>query len=164
MTVVDYKTGAIAMSAGEYLADVRAFREFQLPFYYWARTAAGDVVTRLALVPLKDALLEVAPVELEVVRRPRPRRAPRHDASARSASTSWSARATRMIALAGELSSGTLERFPATTDPDACRYCAYADCVPRAPDRARGAVRAMKPPPSRCSRSSALSRCPPSTV
>ena len=51
MTVVDYKTGAIAKSAGEYLADVLDFSEFQLPFYYWARTAAGDNVTRLSLVP-----------------------------------------------------------------------------------------------------------------
>ncbi len=38
VTVVDYKTGAIATSAEDYLAEVRAFREFQLPFYYWART------------------------------------------------------------------------------------------------------------------------------
>ncbi len=82
VTVVDYKTGAIAKSAGEYLDDVLAFREFQLPFYYWARTAAGDRVTRLSLVPLKDALLDVEPIELTVVgpaaaaERPR---AQRHD-------------------------------------------------------------------------------------
>ncbi len=74
VTVVDYKTGSIATSAAEYLDEVRAFREFQLPFYYWARTAAGDVVSRLALVPLKDALLDVAPVELEVVTTSRPPR------------------------------------------------------------------------------------------
>ena len=93
VTVVDYKTGSIATSADEYLDDVRAFREFQLPFYYWARTAAGDVVSRLALVPLKDALLDVAPVELEVVhdvaRAAQPRRRP-----ARSPSPSSSARAS----------------------------------------------------------------------
>ena len=35
VTVVDYKTGAIAKSAGEYLDDLLAFAEFQLPFYYW---------------------------------------------------------------------------------------------------------------------------------
>jgi len=68
VTVVDYKTGAIAKSANEYLADVLALREFQLPFYYWARTAAGDTVTRLSLVPLKDAMLDVEPIELTVVR------------------------------------------------------------------------------------------------
>ena len=54
---------------------------------------AGDVVTRLALVPLKDALLDVAPVELEVVttsRPPRSKGATRRD----RASPSWSARAT----------------------------------------------------------------------
>ncbi len=31
-----------------------------------------------------------------------------------------------MIALASELASNTLAAFPATSDPDACRYCAYA--------------------------------------
>ncbi|HEX3548826.1 MAG TPA: PD-(D/E)XK nuclease family protein [Candidatus Elarobacter sp.] len=124
VTVVDYKTGAIAMSAGEYLADVRAFREFQLPFYYWARTAAGDVVSRLALVPLKDALLEVAPVELEVVTRPRPAGG---DRVGEIGVEELERARERMIALASELSAGTLAAFPATDDPDACRYCAYAE-------------------------------------
>jgi len=124
VTVVDYKTGAIALSAGEYLADVRAFHEFQLPFYYWARTAAGDVVTRLALVPLKDALLEVAPVELEVVARARP--LPGAERVGEIGVDELERARERMIALASELASGSLAAFPATTDPDACRYCAYA--------------------------------------
>jgi RecB family exonuclease len=124
VTVVDYKTGSIATSAEEYLAEVRAFREFQLPFYFWARTAAGDVVTRLALIPLKDALLDVAPVELEVVMTSR---APRgRGANGEIALAELERARARMIELAGELSDGTLERFPATDDPNACRYCAYA--------------------------------------
>ncbi|MBV9439440.1 MAG: PD-(D/E)XK nuclease family protein, partial [Candidatus Eremiobacteraeota bacterium] len=124
VTVVDYKTGSIATTAQEYLADVRAFREFQLPFYYWARTAAGDTVTRLALIPLKDALLDVAPVELEVVSVARPA-LPRSLAAEISTSELERAR-ERMIALADELSAGERTHFPATDDPDACRYCAYA--------------------------------------
>ena len=124
VTIVDYKTGSIATSAQEYLAEVRAFREFQLPFYYWARTAAGDVVTRLALIPLKDALLDVAPVELEVVATSRPPRA--NGTSGEIARSELERARERMIALAGELAGGTLAHFPATTDPDACRYCAYA--------------------------------------
>ena len=64
--VVDYKTGSIATSAAEYRDKVRRFRDFQLPFYYWARTAAGDRVTRLVLIPLKDALLDVRPIVLDV--------------------------------------------------------------------------------------------------
>ena len=98
ITVVDYKTGAIAKRASEYLAEVLAFAEFQLPFYYWARTAAGDVVSRLALVPLKDALLDVAPVELNVVAQARPARANgRRDGgqAARSRSPTSNARAPR---------------------------------------------------------------------
>jgi RecB family exonuclease len=131
VTVVDYKTGSIATSADEYLAEVRAFREFQLPFYYWARTAAGDVVTRLALVPLKDALLDVAPVELDVVTTSR---APRSRGPAGEIAVVELERAReRMIALATELASGTLAAFPATDDPDACRYCAYADACRERP-------------------------------
>jgi RecB family exonuclease len=131
VTVVDYKTGSIATSADEYLAEVRAFREFQLPFYYWARTAAGDVVTRLALVPLKDALLDVAPVELEVVTTSR---ALRNRGTVGEIAVSELERAReRMIALATQLSSGTLATFPATDDPDACRYCAYADACRERP-------------------------------
>jgi RecB family exonuclease len=124
VTVVDYKTGSIATSAAEYLDAVRAFREFQLPFYYWARTAAGDVVTRLALIPLKDALLDVAPVELDVVTTSR---APRsHGVTGEIAVSELERARARMIALADELSGAKREHFPATTDPDACRYCAYA--------------------------------------
>ena len=38
-----------------------------------------------------------------------------------------------MIALAAELASGTLRSFPATDDPDACRYCAYAEACRERP-------------------------------
>jgi RecB family exonuclease len=124
VTVVDYKTGAIATSAEDYLADVRAFREFQLPFYFWARTAAGDVVSRLALIPLKDALLDVEPVELEVVTTSR---APRSRGATGEIGISELERArAQMVALASDLAGGMLTSFPATSDPDACRYCAYA--------------------------------------
>lgn len=125
VTVVDYKTGSIATSAQEYLDDVRAFREFQLPFYYWARTAAGDVVTRLALIPLKDALLDVEPVELDVVTTSR---APRAKGASGEIGVAELERAReRMIALADEIAAGLRETFPATDDPEACRYCAYAE-------------------------------------
>jgi RecB family exonuclease len=131
VTVVDYKTGSIATSADEYLDEVRAFREFQLPFYYWARTAAGDVVSRLALIPLKDALLDVAPVELEVVTTSR---APRTRGATGEIAVAELERAReRMIALASELASGALQSFPATDDPDACRYCAYAEACRERP-------------------------------
>jgi RecB family exonuclease len=120
VSVFDYKTGSIAASADEYREKVRAFREFQLPFYYWARTAAGDRVTRLALIPLKDALTDVRPVTLEVVL---------VDAQAASGTITVRelerARA-RMIEICGELTSGTISHFPVTKDPSACMYCAYA--------------------------------------
>jgi hypothetical protein len=133
VTVVDYKTGAIAKSAGEYLADVLAFRDFQLPFYYWARTAAGDRVTRLALVPLKDALLDVAPIELTVVAQ-RPRTSARRDATTAPIGIPDLERARdRMIELAALLTSPTIAHYAATDDPENCRYCAYGDACRERP-------------------------------
>ena len=119
VSVIDYKTGTIAENARAYRDEVVALREFQLPFYYWARTAAGDRVTTLALIPLKDALLDVAPVELEI---------------GTSLSIGDLERARdEMGRIANLLASGTLADFPATTDPDACMYCAYRDACRERP-------------------------------
>jgi RecB family exonuclease len=132
ITVVDYKTGAIATSAGDYLDDVLAFRDFQLPFYYWARTAAGDRVTRLALVPLKDALLDVAPVELTIVTRRA--KGARANATAGQIGIDDLERARdRMIELASTLAMPHIAHYRATDDPDACRYCAYHDACRERP-------------------------------
>ncbi len=128
--VVDYKTGSIATSAAEYREKVRAFSDFQLPFYYWARTAEGDRVTRLALIPLKDALLDVRPVVLEVV----PGTPAENGRSGRRNGDAHGTigvgdleRArTRMIELSDELASGRIDRFEVARDPSACTYCAYA--------------------------------------
>lgn len=130
VSVIDYKTGAIASTAAEYLEKVRLFKDFQLPFYYWARTAQGDRVTRLALIPLKDALLDVRPVSLEVV--PLPTGDGRANGGVISIAELERARA-RMIEICRELTSGTIERFAVTQDPSACTYCAYADACRERP-------------------------------
>jgi len=137
VTVVDYKTGSIAESSAEYREKVARFHDFQLPFYYWARTAAGDRVTRLSLVPLKDASLDVEPVELEVVPVAPP--AGYGDAKVGTIGIDELERARgTMIEIAATLQDGVIERFPATEDPDACRYCAYeAACRERPPARER---------------------------
>lgn len=109
--VVDYKTGGIAGNAQEYREELRSFRDFQLAFYYWARTAIGDRVTRLVLIPLKSALLDVRPVALDVV--------PAVVAELERARS-------RMRELCDQLASGTIRRFDETDDPSPCRYCAYA--------------------------------------
>ncbi len=131
VTIVDYKTGSIANTANDYREKVRQFKEFQLPLYYWARTAQGDRVTKLALIPLKDALLEVRPVALEVI----PGRAAlrRDDSPVGTVDIADLERArARMIEICAELTSGTLLRFPVTDDPTACTYCAYKiACVDR---------------------------------
>ena len=128
VTVVDYKTGAIAKSAGEYLNDVLAFQEFQLPFYYWARTAAGDNVTRLSLVPLKDALLDVAPIELTVVQQRPPQNGRSRNATTAAVGVADLERARdRMIEIAATLAKPTIAHYAVSDDPDACRYCAYKD-------------------------------------
>jgi hypothetical protein len=137
-SVVDYKTGIIAESAEEYRSDVLSFKDFQLPFYYWARTAEGDRVTRLALLPLKDALLDVRPVSLEVVAIPSvaPARPARRDASTTGVITIGElerARA-RMIEICRELASGNLTAFEVATDPSACRYCVYLNACAGRPN------------------------------
>ena len=125
VTVVDYKTGSIAESASEYRDDVARFIDFQLPFYYWARTAKGDRVTRLSLLPLKDALRDVEPVELEVVPiAAPPSRGPDGTVGTIGIDELERARA-KMVELARRLSDEPLEAFAVTDDPDACTFCAY---------------------------------------
>ena len=131
--VVDYKTGSIASSAADYREKIRRFREFQLPFYYWARTAKGDRVTRLALLPLKDALLDVRPIVLEVVTGPVPQtRSSGAPTGTISIAELERARA-RMIELSDELASGSVRRFAVAEDPAACTYCAYATACAHKP-------------------------------
>ena len=132
VTVVDYKTGSIATTAEEYRSGVSRFTDFQLPFYYWARTEAGDRVARLSLIPLKDASREVAPVELEVV----PVAPPRSysDATVGTIGIGELERArTKMIEIAGALSDGPIERFPATDDPENCTFCNYRNACRERP-------------------------------
>lgn len=112
VAVIDYKTGNISATPKEYVEKIRTFRDFQLPFYYWARTAAGDRVTRLVLIPLKDALLDVRPVALQV-------------GGNVSVGELERSRA-RMIELSAELASGETRRFETTQNAAACTYCAYA--------------------------------------
>ena len=135
--VVDYKTGSIATSAAEYREKVRRFADFQLPFYYWARTAEGDRVTRLALVPLKDALLDVRPIVLEVAAVPAAEgaRGDRHrDETKGTIGIADLERArARMIELSGEIASGRIAHFEVARDPSACSFCAYAIACARKP-------------------------------
>jgi RecB family exonuclease len=131
--VVDYKTGSIPLNAADYRDKVRRYRDFQLPFYYWARTAAGDRVTRLALIPLKDATLDVRPIVLEVVQGQAPE--PRRGASDAAISVDDLGRAkARMVQLSAELAGGTVSRFAVTEDAAACSFCAYATACAGKPD------------------------------
>jgi hypothetical protein len=135
ITVVDYKTGSIAESADDYRGKVARFLDFQLPFYYWARTNAGDRVTRLSLIPLKDASLDVRPIELEVV----PIAAPRGGYGGAPTGTigidELERARTRMVEIAAALADGPIERFPVTDDPEACTYCSYRIACRERPTR-----------------------------
>ena len=123
LAVIDYKTGSIAGSAKEYRERVRRFEDFQLPFYYWSQQLAGEAVSRLALVPLKDHTVPVIPIELEVVSAD----APLRDNGARGTiSIADLERARdRMVELATEIRSDRISHFAASTDPDSCAYCVY---------------------------------------
>ena len=135
VSIFDYKTGSIAASAAEYRDAVRSFADFQLPFYYWARTALGDRVYRLALIPLKDASLDVVPISLEVVLTSAPNGKGNDSPNGTIAIADLERARARMISICAELTSGQLEAFPVTGDPDACTYCAYRDaCADRPHD------------------------------
>ncbi len=111
ISIIDYKTGSIATNAAEYREKVVKLREFQLPFYYWALTATGETVARLALIPLKDALLDVRPIALDVGSTITPAELERSRA--------------RMVEICSSLTSGEKTQFPVTSDSSACTYCAY---------------------------------------
>lgn len=130
--VVDYKTGSIATSAAEYCDKVRRFQDFQLPFYYWARTLAGDNVTKLVLIPLKDALLDVRPIVLEVARRGSPGGRDR-GAQGTIGLDELERSRTRMIELSTLLASNEIPYFETAANPSACTYCAYATACPNKP-------------------------------
>jgi hypothetical protein len=125
VTLVDYKTGNIAQSAAEYRSKVARFLDFQLPFYYWARTAAGDRVTRLSLVPLREATRDVQPVELEIVPVALPRSYSDEPVGTIGIDELERAR-VKMIEIARLLADGPVERFPVTGDAEVCTFCAYA--------------------------------------
>ena len=126
VTVFDYKTGSIAGSAAEYRKNINDQKEFQLPYYYWAQTLAGETVRSLALVPLREAHLDVAPIELEIVPAAPPVRT-RDEATRGVIPVIELERArTAMVETARMLSSGAVEHFSATDDPSTCRYCVYA--------------------------------------
>jgi RecB family exonuclease len=133
LTVIDYKTGSIAADASEHRGKISALIDFQLPFYYWVRTAAGDKVTHLALIPLKDASLEVEPVELEVVP------AAEHRTSAPPPGTigidELERARDRMLELARTLTDVPIEHFKAAEDPQACTWCSYQNACRTRPLR-----------------------------
>ena len=136
VTVFDYKTGAIAESAAEYRRAINDDSEFQLSYYYWAQTLAGETVRSIALVPLREAHVDVAPIELEIV----PSGPPvKNDNATRGVIPviELERARTAMVELGRMLASGTIEHFPATDDPSSCRYCVYA---PRAA-RSRPTIR-----------------------
>jgi RecB family exonuclease len=135
VTVVDYKTGAIAASAREHREKIAKLIDFQLPFYYWVRTAQGDRVTRLVLLPLKDASLDVRPIELEVVPVAVP--ASNSDAPVGTIGIDELVRArAKMVDLARSLSDDPIEHFAVTSDPEACTWCAYRTACRSRPLRA----------------------------
>jgi len=137
LSVLDYKTGTIAESAAAYRDGVRAFVDFQLPFYYWAQTERGERVSRLALIPLKDPLRDVRPVELEVVPVAPPPVRGRDGATTGTIGIDELERArAKMVELARRLSEERLESFGATRDPRVCEYCAYQTACRQRPPRA----------------------------
>jgi RecB family exonuclease len=135
VTVFDYKTGSIAESAAEYRKKINDRKEFQLPYYYWAQTLSGETVRSLALVPLREAHLDIAPIELDVVPSAAPSKATDESPRGVISLIELERARTAMVELGRKLSATTDARFEATRDPAPCRYCVYAPaCRERPPD------------------------------
>ena len=130
VTVIDYKTGVIAGDARSYSDDIANGHDFQLPFYYWAQRSAGERVASLALVPLKDELCAVEPVELEVA--PLAGGRPQRGKTGVISIAALERARARMIELCHAIASAQSTHFPPATDAEACRYCSYlASCRER---------------------------------
>jgi hypothetical protein len=81
-------------------------------------------------VPLRESHLDVRPVELEVV--PVPIVENRRDAAAISVGELERAR-KKMVEICETLAGSALRHYPATDDPEACRWCAYAEACREQP-------------------------------
>ncbi|HVA36056.1 MAG TPA: PD-(D/E)XK nuclease family protein [Candidatus Dormibacteraeota bacterium] len=136
VTIVDYKTGSVPESAHAYRAKVRAGQDFQLPFYYWARRAAGDRVASLALIQLKDPRLPVEPLEVRVAAES-PRRVD-HRAKAGVVTERELEESRRlMVDLCARISVTGIARYEIGGDPP-CDYCVYAGACRERPAPAAG--------------------------
>ena len=135
VTLIDYKTGNIAEDAATYRAKIAEGKDFQLPFYYWAQSAAGERVASIALVPLKDDRAPIVPLELDVVFGDAPAARARVKDRTGVVSVNVLERArSRMIELCRRIALAPSERFLAATDPQACTYCSYrVSCRERPP-------------------------------
>jgi CRISPR/Cas system-associated exonuclease Cas4 (RecB family) len=133
VTVIDYKTGSIAENAEDYRRKVKKGLEYQLPLYYWAQTAAGDNVTKIALVPLKDQNATIRPIALEVVPRG-PSLRYSDEATGRIGVDELLDARKRMAKLAYEIQKSAITAFPVAEKPDSCVFCSYkAACRDKPP-------------------------------
>lgn len=132
VTVIDYKTGVIAGDARSFSEDIANGHDFQLPFYYWAQRAAGERVASLALVPLKDELSPVEPLELEVA--PLASQGQARSKTGVIPIAALERARTRMIELCKTIGSAQSAHFAPAQDAEACRYCSYLAACRERPD------------------------------
>jgi hypothetical protein len=127
-TIFDYKTGRIEKNPAEYLRQVRAGEEAQLPLYYAMRHARGDDVARVALISLRDSrdsawvlALDVTDAAGDAVTRRDAR-----DGVVRAACTPDDLRESLelLVARCDLLTRDGLEHFGAGADPP-CSFCSY---------------------------------------
>jgi len=124
VTIYDYKTGRIASSAAEYLADVRSGDESQLPLYYFMCRATGSEVGRVALVSVRDPESGVRVLALDIVDDQALAAAPAAGAAVCS-TADLDAALSAILARCDLLTQRGLEHFAPGDDPP-CGYCAYA--------------------------------------
>ena len=124
VTIVDYKTGSIPESAHAYREKINAGRDFQLPFYYWARRAQGDRVASLALIQLKDPRLPVEPLEVRIAQQA-PRRPDFRSKIGVVTANELEQSRRAMVDICTRISRTGIEHYDVGDDPP-CQYCVYA--------------------------------------
>jgi RecB family exonuclease/uncharacterized membrane protein len=141
VTIYDYKTGRIEPDARAYLEKVRSGEEAQLAMYYAMRSAAGDEISRIALVSLRDPRDDVWILALDVIPDGgAPIVTPPVDGVLRTtcSRSDLDASLAALLRRCDMLTTQGLEHFAPGEDPP-CAFCAYAHACrerPQEGDRA----------------------------
>ena len=141
ITIYDYKTGYLDDDPAAYLDKVRNGDESQLALYWAMRRAQNDIVSRIALISVRDPRDPAWLLALDIVDDPSVEHAPplaaSHDGSGIVRATCTPADLRQgidaLVSRCNMLCEEGIEHFAAGDDPP-CSFCAYARACRDRPD------------------------------